>query len=152
MIETLQFNYLESALKRTTMTDMVYSEDINKYNQEKKGIDNGAVLGESSWVNNNDIGGYNQTWGASNTFTYTNTQSFMESKSHAVTAAIHETVSISGTLPGFTAGGEWGWSLSYAYTTVNQNTNEHSDTRSVAYSVGGPCKSPPECSCSPSSC
>jgi hypothetical protein len=134
------------------MTDMVYSEDINKYNADKKGIDNGHVLGTSSWVNSNPKGGYNQTWGASNTFSYTNTQSFMESKSHSVTFAIHETITYGGTMPVFQAGGEWGWSLSYDYTTVNQNTVEHGDTRSVTYTVGASCKWPLVCLRSPVSC
>ena len=137
LIETLQFFYLESKIVSTTMTSITFTEDMNKYNSEKKGMEPQASLGNIWFVNDNAEGGLNQTFGQTDTFSWTNTKTLTTTNTNSigVTWGIKGTLDVG--LPGLVeAKTETSFEARYDNQHTKSDTTDMTDSHSMAYTTG----------------
>ncbi|CAI6339098.1 unnamed protein product [Periconia digitata] len=137
LIETLQFYYLESKIESTVMSKIEFTEDINKWNSEQKGIQKQASLGSIWFINENEEGGLNQTFGQTDTFTWTNHKTLGDTKTHTVGLGFGAKTSFEGGLPGVAkATTEVSFESKYEFQYAKTESNEVVDTHTLAYTTG----------------
>lgn len=141
-VETIEFFYLESKIMSATMSEITYEEQLDKYNSEQKGVENNHSLDSMWFYNDNDPGSFNQTFSQTDTFSWTNSKAISSAQTHTVGGSFGAETKISAGIPGLVQGEtKFSAEVKYEYQNMHSDTDTTSDTHSMAYSTGSPCKS-----------
>ncbi|KAF1963403.1 hypothetical protein CC80DRAFT_4865 [Byssothecium circinans] len=119
------------------MSSITFTEEMNKYNSEKKGIDTKANLGSIWYINDNPEGGLNQTFGLSDKIYYTNTKSVSSSMSHTVGVAFSVKIAFEAGIPGLAnTKTETNHEVKYDFQKIDTKETSESKTESVSLTMG----------------
>ena len=98
-VETLEFSFIESNIRSSSLTDIQFAEDINAWTKLKKGIELNAALAEAWYVNENEKGGLNQTFTNGLTAKVTDSQTLQTTRSHGFGLGLGSETSVEAKLP-----------------------------------------------------
>ncbi|KAF2684117.1 hypothetical protein K458DRAFT_389331 [Lentithecium fluviatile CBS 122367] len=135
-VSTLQFHYLESKIVDAAMTSITFTDSLDKYNSERKGM-TPAIIGNLFITNSNPIGGANQTYSLSPKIEKQTSKSVTTSMSHAVGTTIGVKVSYEASVPELmSAKTEFSAEARYDFTTMKSDTNSETDVFAFQWTIG----------------
>jgi hypothetical protein len=119
------------------MTSITFTEEMDKYNNEQKGIDMSAFLGGIWYENANPIGGLNQSFGMVQTLDYVNTKSVSSSNSHTISNSFGIKIAVEAGIPGLASvKTEGSWDIKYEYQHIDSKETTEIKRESIALSMG----------------
>ncbi|KAF2677339.1 hypothetical protein K458DRAFT_161679 [Lentithecium fluviatile CBS 122367] len=90
-LSSIEFKMLKGKVVRTELVDLVVAEDLTKWNEEQRGIDN-VNLADVYYKNTNPVGGPNQTYSFTNTASRDTSKTITSQRTNQWTAGITVTV------------------------------------------------------------
>jgi hypothetical protein len=116
------------------MTSISYEKDMDQFNSDGMGLDRQDLHGAGYIKNLNELGGSNQTFSTTSTFSFTKLQDITSSKSTSIGGAYHITWKAEAKIPEIaTVSVEHGLEAHFEKTTLNSETNGKSQAGGVTY-------------------